>query len=53
MSEKDIEKYARQIQYIVTHEEKKLFKRLNPRGKQAFLLDFWRSKDLSPETPEN
>lgn len=53
MSDQDIEKYTRQIQYIATHEERKLFKRLNPRGKQAFLLDFWRSKDPTPDTPEN
>jgi len=53
MSDTDIEKYTRQIQYIVTNEEKKLFKRLNPRGKQAFLLDFWRSKDPTPGTVEN
>jgi GWxTD domain-containing protein len=53
MSDADIENYLKQIQYIATNEEKKLFKRLNARGKQAFLLDFWRSRDSSPETPEN
>lgn len=39
--------------YISTREEKDIFKTLDVRGKQAFLLEFWRKRDTSPETPQN
>jgi len=53
MSEQDIKKYFDQIKYIATDTEKKIFKKLSPRGKQEFLLNFWKSRDPTPGTPEN
>lgn len=53
MTEADIKKYYDQIKYIATHEEKKLFEKLSLRGKQEFLLNFWKSRDSDPQTPEN
>lgn len=40
-------------QYISTSDEKKIYKTLDTRGKQAFLLEFWKKRDTSPETPQN
>ena len=53
MSGKDIDKYYDQIKYIASETEKQLFKTLNPQGKQDFLLQFWKSRDPDPATPEN
>ena len=53
MSKQDVKKYFDQIKYIATDTEKKIFKELSPRGKQEFLLNFWKSRDPTPGTPEN
>lgn len=53
MAKSDVQKYAKQIQYLASSEEKELFHSLDSRGKQAFLLQFWRSRDTTPETSEN
>jgi GWxTD domain-containing protein len=53
MTRADEKKYYDQIKYIASEEEKKLFRQLSPRGKQQFLLEFWRSRDPDPETSEN
>jgi len=53
MSKKDIKKYRDQIKYIATREELKIYDTLSPEGKEIFLINFWRSKDQTPETPEN
>jgi len=53
MTDEDVRKYDDQLMYIATDDEKKRFSRLNPAGKQQFLLNFWKSKDPDPETPEN
>ncbi|NLP11141.1 GWxTD domain-containing protein [bacterium] len=53
MSPEDVKRYRDQIKYIATHDELKLFDELDPEGKTNFLLNFWRGKDESPETPEN
>jgi GWxTD domain-containing protein len=53
MTDADVRKYENQLMYIATDDEKKLFSKLNPAGKQQFLLNFWKSRDPSPETPEN
>jgi GWxTD domain-containing protein len=39
--------------YIATKEEKKIFKTLDVSGKQAFLLEFWKRRDNTPETAQN
>lgn len=53
MDEEDIAKYYDQIKYIATEEQLALFRKLARIGKQNFLLQFWRSKYPTPETPEN
>ncbi|HEX9653100.1 MAG TPA: GWxTD domain-containing protein, partial [bacterium] len=53
MTAADVKKYFDQIKYIATEGEKRLFRQLAPRGKQQFLLEFWRSRDPVPETAEN
>jgi GWxTD domain-containing protein len=53
MDEADIEKYLHQIKYIATEKEINLFEKLDKQGKQEFLLQFWKSKDPTPDTPEN
>ena len=53
MAENDIRRYRDQLAVLATSEERKLFNRLDPVGKQQFLLRFWKSKDPDPATPEN
>ncbi|MCD6117467.1 GWxTD domain-containing protein [bacterium] len=53
MSDQDVVKYLNQIKYIASDTELKIFKKLNSRGKQQFLLNFWKSRDPDPSTPEN
>jgi GWxTD domain-containing protein len=53
MSEADVEKYFDQIKYIATPQEQKVYKQLDAKGKQEFLLRFWKSRDTDPATPEN
>jgi len=53
MSEAEEKKYFSQIKYIASDQEKDIFNKLDARGKQEFLLHFWRSKDPDHETPEN
>ena len=53
MEEADVEKYYNQIKYIATDKELSLYRQLDTKGKQEFLLQFWRSRDPNPETPEN
>ena len=53
MTENDVQKYYDQIKYIATDQELDIFNKLNNAGKERFLLQFWKSKDESPDTPEN
>ena len=53
MSEADVKKYYDQIRYISTPQEQKVYKQLDAKGKQEFLLRFWKSRDTNPATPEN
>lgn len=53
MTEEDIEKYRGQIMYFASKNELDLYDRLNNEGKRNFLINFWRSRDTFPETPEN
>ena len=53
MTNNDIKKYREQIQYFASYEELKLFDELPLKAKETFLLNFWRAKDTTPETPEN
>ena len=53
MSARDQERYLEQINYIATRDEKELFKKLDITGKRNFIIQFWQSKDPTPDTPEN
>jgi len=53
MAEDDIKKYRGQIKYFATREEIELFDKVNNVGKRNFLINFWHSRDTSPETEEN
>jgi GWxTD domain-containing protein len=53
ISEQDIRKYRNQIKYFATAQELKVFDMLTPQEIESFLVTFWRSRDKTPETPEN
>ncbi len=53
MTTEDIQKYFDQIKYVATEQERKIYWQLSNDGKQHFLLEFWKSKDPTPGTPEN
>jgi len=53
MTASDAQKYFDQIKYLATDQEKEIYWQLSAPGKQNFLLDFWKSKDPTPETSEN
>ena len=53
MSDEEAQKYYDQIKYIATEKELEIYKQLNPQGKQDFLIQFWKSRDPNPNTPEN
>ncbi len=53
MEKSDIKKYLKQIKYIATNEEKKIFKKLSKEGKQQFIINFWNRRDPDPSTDKN
>jgi len=53
MTNEDIKRYREQIKYLATRDELQVFDQLNPKGKEAFLLNFWHSKDADPSTAVN
>lgn len=53
MNERDIKRYRDQMKYFATKNDLELYDQLDVRGKANFVLEFWRSRDDSPETPEN
>jgi GWxTD domain-containing protein len=53
MSETDIKRYRDQMKFFATKNELELYDKLNLPGKANFVLEFWRSRDDAPETPEN
>lgn len=53
MTPEDVIKYRDQIKYFATEKELKLYDQLGPNGKTNFLINFWRSMDNTPESPEN
>jgi GWxTD domain-containing protein len=52
-SEKDLKDEFDKLKYIITNEEKSIFKSLQPEGKRTFMVDFWFKRDQMPETIEN
>ncbi|MDZ7265273.1 MAG: GWxTD domain-containing protein [candidate division KSB1 bacterium] len=53
MSSQALDEEFESASYIATNEEKNIYKKLDLPGKQAFLLEFWRKRDKTPETPQN
>ncbi len=53
MTAETIDRNFKQIEYITSYKEKKLFKTLSLEGKQEFLLRFWKNRDPTPGTPGN
>lgn len=53
VSEEESDKYFDQIKYIATKEEKNVYKKLDLKGRQEFLLKFWKVRDTNPDTPRN
>ncbi len=53
MTEKDRKKYRDQIKYFASNQELQVFDMLETDGTEEFLVNFWRSRDTTPETPEN
>lgn len=45
--------YFDQVRYIATDQETKVFKELSTEGKQEFLVQFWKQRDPTPNTPRN
>ena len=41
------------VRYIVTRQEKKIFLNLSDDEKEQFKVDFWKKRDLEPETERN
>jgi GWxTD domain-containing protein len=53
MSDEDIKRYRDQIKYFASKKELKVYDLLDKKGKEKFLIDFWHSRDKTPETPQN
>ncbi|MCJ7507876.1 MAG: GWxTD domain-containing protein, partial [candidate division Zixibacteria bacterium] len=53
LTEKEAENTRKEIVYIASPSELKLYDELNLTGKTGFLKKFWKDRDSSPETPEN
>jgi GWxTD domain-containing protein len=49
----DLKRYRDQIKYLASRDELRIFDALDAAGKANFVLNFWRMRDTTPETPEN
>jgi len=49
----DEQEFLSTVRFIITKEERKIFLRLPPSERQAFIEEFWAKRDLNPETEEN
>lgn len=45
--------FISKVRYTVTPEERKAFLALPAEGREAFIEDFWKRRDPTPNTPEN
>jgi GWxTD domain-containing protein len=48
-----LQRYYNQIYHIATKSERKQYNTLSPHEKVAFILQFWKDRDPTPNTPEN
>lgn len=53
MSSEELKEEFNSAAYIATSDEKNIFKNLDAQGKQIFLIEFWKKRDTTPETPQN
>jgi GWxTD domain-containing protein len=53
LSEEESHMYTTLLSYIATPSQLADFKKLNSTGKAGYLIQFWKSKNLTPDTPEN
>lgn len=47
------QKFLDYIRYIITPQEARIFRELPPEDRGEFIHDFWKRRDLTPETEEN
>jgi GWxTD domain-containing protein len=53
MSEKEIDDEFDSAKYIVTRQEKSIYKKLDLLGKRQFMVQFWSKRDDNSDTPRN
>ena len=53
VTEEDIKRYRNQIMYFASDDELRVYDMLRKNEVEAFLINFWRSRDKSPETAQN
>jgi len=46
-------KFLDQIRYIITPQEERIFREMPPEDRGEFIAEFWRRRDLTPETEVN
>ena len=51
--EASLKRYADQIRHIAKKSELDAYRSLSPDDKVAFILQFWKDRDPTPDTPEN
>lgn len=49
----DEQEFLSTVRFIITKEERKVFLRLPPSERKAFIKEFWAKRDTEPETEEN
>jgi len=47
------EQFLSQVRYVITSEERRAFLRLSDSERPQFIEEFWKRRDLNPDTPEN
>lgn len=47
------ETFYHMVIYLMTDYERNLYNQLNLNGKKQFMINFWKKKDLNPDTPKN
>ncbi len=53
MSEAEIDDEFAASTYIASHDEKKIYSKLDLSGKRQFMVQFWAQRDKTPLTPKN
>lgn len=53
MNEQEIDEEFAAASYIASSDEKSIYKNLDIKGKQEFMVEFWTKRDNTPDTPQN